>query len=67
MFQKYRFKRLSKKVARYIKAMDFMMMDLGVARNTRRHFWRKFVRDGDVRSDFVDDMMKIFSGLKGGS
>uniref|UniRef100_A0A6H1ZSI5 Uncharacterized protein n=1 Tax=viral metagenome TaxID=1070528 RepID=A0A6H1ZSI5_9ZZZZ len=67
MFQKYRFKRLSRNVARYIKVMDFMMTALGVNRNSRRHFWREFVRDSDVRSEFVDDMMKIFSRLKGGS
>jgi hypothetical protein len=36
----------------------------GVNRQRRRQFWRDFYRDGAMRKDVFDDLLKEIGGIK---
>ena len=47
------------KLLQYI---DKKMQQQGICRQVRRHFWQNFYRDGQVRKETFDDLLKEVGG-----
>lgn len=50
------------KAIRLLKYLDKRMVDSGKDRHYRRNFWREFFKDGQVRADAFNDLMKEVGG-----
>jgi len=42
--------------------LDKKMQQQGITRQTRRHFWQNFYRDGQVRTETFNDLLKEIGG-----
>jgi hypothetical protein len=53
-----------KRCLKILQYVDDKMDKAGVNRQRRRQFWRDFYRDGAMRKDVFDDLLKEIGGIK---